>query len=88
MINFDNYTNENITPHNESWSNIPDHPYRILIVGGSGSGKMNLLLNLINKEPDIDKTYLYVKEPYEAKYQFLIDKRESVQMICMMFIRI
>ena len=78
MINFDNYTNENKTLYNENWPNIPDHQYRILIIGGSGSGKTNLLLNLINKQPDIDKIYLYVKDPYEAKYQFLIDKRESI----------
>ena len=56
---------------------IADHPYRILIIGGSGSGKTNALLNLINNQPDIDKIYLYAKDPYEAKYQFLIKKRES-----------
>ena len=55
---------------------IPDHPYKILIIGGSGSGKTNALLNLINNQPDTDK-YLYAKDPYEAKYQFLISKRES-----------
>ena len=51
--------------------------YRILIIGGSGSGKTNALLNLINNQPDIDKIYMYAKDPYEAKYQFLINKRES-----------
>ena len=56
---------------------IPDHPYRIIIIGGSGSTKTNVLLNLINNQPDIDKIYLYAKDPYEAKYQFLIDKKES-----------
>ena len=50
----------------------------ILPVGGSGSGKPNTLLNLINNQPDIDKIYLYVKDPYEAKYQYLINKREKV----------
>ena len=50
MINFDNYTNENNTKHNPKWPYIPDHPYRILRIGGSGSGKTNLLLNLINKQ--------------------------------------
>ena len=55
MINFDDYTNESKTEHNSKWPCIPDHPYRILIVGGSGSGKTNLLLNLINNHPDIDK---------------------------------
>ena len=61
-----------------TWPYIPDHPYRILITGGSGSGKTNLLLNLINNQPDIDKIYLYAKDPYEAKYQYLISKRENV----------
>ena len=58
MINFDDYTNGNKTEHNPKWPYIPDHPYRILIVGGSGSGKTNALLNLINNKPDIDKIYL------------------------------
>ena len=51
---------------------IPHHPYRILIIGLSGSGKTNRLLNLKNNQPDIDKIYLYAKGPYEDKYQFLI----------------
>ena len=50
MINFDDYTNENIIEHNSKWPYIPDHPYRILIIGGSGSGKTNALLNLINNQ--------------------------------------
>ena len=78
MINFDDYTNENIIEHNSKWPYIPDHPYRILIVGGSGSGKTNALLNLINNQSDIDKIYLYAKDPYEKKYQYLINKREKV----------
>ena len=49
MINFDDYANENKIKHNSKWPYIPDHPYRILIIGGSGSGKTNALLNLINK---------------------------------------
>ena len=57
---------------------IPDHPYRILIIGGSGSGKTNALLSLIKNQPDIDKIYLYAKDPYETKYQYLIDKHEKV----------
>ena len=77
MINFDDYVNENKTKHNSKCSYIPDHPYRVLIKGGSGSGKTNALLNLLNNQPDIDKIYLYAKDPYEAKYQFLIIKRES-----------
>ena len=78
MINFDDYTNENKTKHNRNWPYIPDHPYRILITGGSESVKTNALLNLINNQPDIDEIYLYAKDPYEAKYQFLINKRESI----------
>ena len=64
MINFDDYANENKTQYNLIWPYIPDHPYIILIIGGSGSGKTNALLNLINNYPDIDKIYLYVKDPY------------------------
>ena len=92
MISFDDYADENngITfsgaalktmqeqrSRNSKWPCIPDHPYRTLIIGGSGSGKTYALLNLINNRPDIDKIYLYAKDPYEAKYQFLINKRES-----------
>ena len=77
MINFDDYANENKTKHNQKWPYIPDHPYRILVIAGSGSGKTNALLNLINNQPDIDKIYLYAKDPYEAKYQSLFNKRES-----------
>ena len=78
MINFDNYVNENKTEHNKNWPYIPDHPYRILIIGGSGSGKTNLLLNLIENQPDIEKIYLYTKDPYEEKCQYLINKIESL----------
>ena len=58
MINFDDCINENKYEHNPKWPYIPDHPYRILIIGGSRSGKTNALLNLINNQPDFDKTYL------------------------------
>ena len=65
--------------HNPNWSYILDHPHRILIIGGSGSGKTNVLLNLIkNQRPDINKIYLYVKDPFESKYQLLINRREKV----------
>ena len=78
MINFDNYIDGNKIDHNKNWPYIPDHPYRILIIGGSGSGKINLLLNLIENQPDIKKIYLYAKDPFESKYQYLINKREGV----------
>ena len=78
MINFDDYVNEIKTVHNKNWPYIPDHPYIILIIGSSGSGKTNLLLNLIENQQDIDKIYLYTKDPYESKYQYLINKREGV----------
>ena len=78
MINFDEYTHENKKERNLNRPYIPDHPYRILIIGGSGTGKKKALLNLINNQQDIYKIYLYVKYPYEDKYQYLINKRESV----------
>ena len=100
MINFDEYANENKKEHSFNWPYIPDHPYKVLIIGSSGTGKTNALLNLINNQSDIDKTYLYAKDPYENKYQYLINERESVglkhfmilklllniQMICIVFI--
>ena len=61
MINFDDVTKEKIKEHNPNWPQISDHLYRILILGGFGSGKKDSLFNLINEEPDIDKIYLYVK---------------------------
>ena len=77
MINFDDVTKENIKEHNPNWPQIPGHSYRMLIIGGSGSRKRNSLFNVTNEEPDIDKIYLYAKDPYEAKYQIVINKRES-----------
>ena len=79
MINFDDYTNKNKKEHTLKWPNITDHPYKILIIGGSGSENIDKLLNLINNQPDIDKIYLYAKVPYEVKYQYLINKREKVE---------
>ena len=77
MINFDDVTKENIKNNNRNWPQIPDHPYRILIIGGPGSGKTDLLFNVINQQPNIEKMYLYAKDPYEAKYECLIKKRED-----------
>ena len=74
---FDDYASDNRTNHNPNWPYISDHPYKILIVGVSGSGKTNILLNLINNQPDFDKVYLYAKDSYEDKYQFLIKKKRK-----------
>ena len=77
MINLDNVKNENSKENNEKWPYIPDYPYRILIIGDSGSGKTNALLNLIKEQNDIDKMYLYAKDLSEPKYEFLIKKSEN-----------
>ena len=77
IFNLDSITSENNKEHNEKWSYIPDHPYRILIIGGSGSGKTNALLNLINEQNDIDKIYLYAKDLSEPKYEYLIKNRKN-----------
>ena len=80
MINIDSYVNENKAENNEKWPYIYDNLYRIIITGGSGSGKTNALLSLI-KEQDyydvIDKIYLYARDSSEPKYQLLIKKRED-----------
>ena len=76
MINLDGITNEN-KERNEKWLFIPDHPYRIMIIGGSGLGKTNALINLINEENNIDKIYLYARDLSEAKYKYLIKKCED-----------
>ena len=78
MINLDSITNEKNKEHNEKWPFIPDHPYRILIIGGSGSGKTNALLNLIKEQDDIDKIYLYAKDLSKASMSF---RSKSVRML-------
>ena len=78
MINLDIITNEN-KEHNEKWSYIPDHPYRVIINGDSGSGKTNASINLINEQNDIDEIYLYTRDLSESKYEYLIKKREDAE---------
>ena len=73
MIKIDDVTKKIIKEHNLNWPQIPDHPYRILIIGGSPSEKTNALLNLIKKQ----NNDLYVKDPSEAKFQYVINKREN-----------
>ena len=77
IINIDNIANENDKEDNEKWPYIPNHLYRILIIGCSGSGKTNALPNLINEQEDIDKIYLYAKHLSEPKYDFLIKKHKD-----------
>ena len=88
MITFDDVAKENIKWHNPSWQQIPSHPYRILIIGCSGSGKTNSLFSLTNHQPDIDKIYLYAKDSYKAKYWFLISKRESTVLNILMILKL
>ena len=76
MFKFVYTAQEDIKGHNPHQLQIPDHPYSILIVGGSGFVKTNALLNLISHQPDIDKHYLYANDPFDAKYQLVISNRE------------
>ena len=79
MINLDSITSEKSKKHNEKLPYIPDDPYRILIIGGSGSGKTNALLNLINEQHDIDKIYLYARDLNEPKYKMFIKERKDAR---------
>ena len=88
MINFDDVIKEETKEHNRNWPEIPDHPYRILIIGGSGSGKTNSLFNVINQQPDIDKIYLYAKDLNEAKYKFLIKNVKMLEQSILMILRL
>ena len=76
MIHFDNVAKENIKERNPNWPQIPDYLYRILIIGGSESGKVNSLFNLISQQLDTDEIYLYAKDPYKTKYQVLVNRQE------------
>ena len=67
MINLDSITNESNKEHNEKWPFILDHLYRILIIGGPGSGETNALIYLINEQDYIDKMYLHAKDLSEPK---------------------
>ena len=58
--------------HNTNWPYIPDYPNRVLIIGGLGSGKTNVLLKLTKQQqPDTDEIYIYVKDPFDSKYPLL-----------------
>ena len=68
-----NYTDSVEINHNQNWPYVANHLYRIFIIGGSGSGKTTVLLNLIKHQP-IDKIY----DPFDSKYQLLINGREKL----------
>ena len=75
-----NYDESVETNHNPIWPYISDQPDRIFIIGDSGSGKTNVLLNFIkDQRPGIDKIYLYVKDSFESKYKLLINGKEKVR---------
>ena len=69
MIKLDHITEKDIKEHNPSRPQIPEHSYRMLIVRGSGSGKINVLLNLIIIQSDIDNIYVSAKDPCDANHQ-------------------
>ena len=77
MLHLDDITNESNNYLNNKLPYISDHPYAPLIIGGSGSRKTNILLNLIKEQDNdslIDKIYLYAEVLKGSKYQFLIKK--------------
>ena len=67
-INLDSITDKNNKKHNEKWPYISDHPYKISIIGASGSGKTIALISLINEQHDIDKIYLYARDLSQSMY--------------------
>ena len=74
-----NYDESVKVNQNRNWPYIPNHPYWILIIGGSGSGTTNVLLNLMKyQRPDVNRIYLYVKDPFKSKYQLLLNRKEKV----------
>ena len=77
MIKLDHITEKDIKEYNPSWPEIPDHSYRILIVRGSGSGKINALLNLIIIQSDIDNIYVSAKDPCDANHQQPINEKKN-----------
>jgi hypothetical protein len=56
-----------------------DLPFRMLIVGSSGSGKTNALLNLIKHIGAFERIYLYAKSPDEPLYKYLIEICKQVE---------
>ena len=80
MINFDNVTGENIEEHNLNQSQIPDHPYMILIIGSSGSGKTNASLNIINHQSDIfNKISIIINKCESVSLKHLEDPKTFIQ---------
>ena len=102
MINFDDVTGEIHKEFHYIGHNFLDHPYGILIIGVSESGRTNALFNLISHKVDFDNVYLYAKYSYAEKYQLVINKTKvwlqsilmilksllNTHMICMVFTKI
>ena len=73
MLKLDNI----VSNKKKSSSEDNDWPFRMLIIGPSGSSKTNTLLHLINNLHPIDKIYLYATDIHEPKYEYLINKRQQ-----------